>query len=370
MAFLIKYRRALAHSAFWQTCQAFWRWWLAQLLELLPASVRELLSATRENLILAPEDEEIKVFQRTGANTEEVFRIPLTGEVEAGVRDHQVLSAGTGTCELRLTGKDILESSVTLPLAAEENLRQVLAYEMDRLTPFSEDQVYFDYLVEERHPENQTLSLRLYVTLRTTIDRWLERLTEVGLLPDRIRIDAGQAEPISLAHLLPGNLPGNRRLVRFRINLALGLLLIILLASSVVLPVVQKRMRIEAMELALEEAVVRAKSVQSLRDRIDQLQKESQFLNEQYLKRPSIVQIIRELTDVLPDDTWLNRLDISGAELQVQGQSETAALLIQLIESSPLFTNVRFRSAVVKVPRSNTEQFHLSADLAATGNNQ
>ena len=80
--------------------------------------------------------------------------------------------------------------------------------------------------------------------------------------------------------------------------------------------------------------------------------------------------IIRELTDVLPDNTWLNRLDIDGTQFQIQGQSETAALLIQLIESSPLLYNVRFSSSVVKVPRSITEQFHISADVTLTGHNQ
>lgn len=339
-------------------------------MELLPTSIRQLLSASNQNLILTPVDDEIQVFQQTGERSEKLFSVPLSNEIEIHAQDYHLLSGRARICDLRLPGKDVLESSLLLPLAAEENLRQVLAYEMDRLTPFSEAQVYFDYVVKERRPQNQTLSLILYVVLRPTIDRLLKRLTEVRLIPDRISIDPAQTEAVSLINLLPSNFRRNRKLTNFRINLALGFLVLILLASAITLPIIQKRTRIDTIELKLDRELTQAVLVQLLRDQISKLQMESQFLNEQYLKRPSAILIIRELTDILPDNTWLNRLDISGAELQIQGQSEAAALLIQLIESSPLFHNVRFSSSVVKVPRSNTEQFHLSADVTLTGNIQ
>ncbi len=64
-----------------------------------------------------------------------------------------------------------------------------------------------------------------------------------------------------------------------------------------------------------------------------------------------------------PDDTWLNRIDIRGNEIQIQGESSTAEMLISLVDSSPLFQNPQFRSPVTQVPRSERERFHLSAEL-------
>ena len=37
-----------------------------------------------------------------------------------------------------------------MPAATEENLPQVLSFEMDRLTPFRSDEVYFDHRVVGR----------------------------------------------------------------------------------------------------------------------------------------------------------------------------------------------------------------------------
>ena len=76
------------------------------------------------------------------------------------------------------------------------------------------------------------------------------------------------------------------------------------------------------------------------------------------------LEIINELTRIIPDDTWINRLNIKGQEVEIQGQSASAAALIPLIESSDLLRNPRFRSPVTKIPRLNTERFHLSAEVA------
>jgi len=69
-----------------------------------------------------------------------------------------------------------------------------------------------------------------------------------------------------------------------------------------------------------------------------------------------------ELTRILPDDTWITRLDIKGSELEIQGQSSSAAALIPLIESSSILQNPRFRSPVTQIPRSDAERFQLSAE--------
>jgi len=77
------------------------------------------------------------------------------------------------------------------------------------------------------------------------------------------------------------------------------------------------------------------------------------------------IALIDEMSRILPDDTWLTRVDIAGREIQVQGQSLSAAALIELLEKSPVFENVRFRSPVTQVPRTEAERFHLSADWSS-----
>ncbi len=44
---------------------------------------------------------------------------------------------------LRLTGQEAIQKELALPAAVKENLSQVVAYELDRYTPFKAEQVYF-----------------------------------------------------------------------------------------------------------------------------------------------------------------------------------------------------------------------------------
>ena len=64
---------------------------------------------------------------------------------------------------LRLDPALAIVQPVELPLVAEENLGQVLAYQMDRETPFTADRVYFDYRVVDRDRPAQLLGAELVV---------------------------------------------------------------------------------------------------------------------------------------------------------------------------------------------------------------
>jgi len=75
------------------------------------------------------------------------------------------------------------------------------------------------------------------------------------------------------------------------------------------------------------------------------------------------VELLRELTAILPDDTWLDRLQVKGDSVQIIGQSSKASALIGIVESSKLFSGAAFTSPVTTDPRTGKERFMLSARI-------
>ena len=68
---------------------------------------------------------------------------------------------------------------VSLPRAAKENLADVVCYELDRLTPFSEDAAYYDFrLLGE---EDGDLKVLLVAAKGDLIDRYLAAFKEQGI---------------------------------------------------------------------------------------------------------------------------------------------------------------------------------------------
>jgi general secretion pathway protein L len=90
----------------------------------------------------------------------------------------------------------------------------------------------------------------------------------------------------------------------------------------------------------------------------------SQFLVEKKASDMMIVELVDEISRILPDHTWITRLDLSGEQLQIQGQSSASSSLIRIIESSPWFENVRFASPVVQISGTENDRIHIVATVA------
>ena len=81
-----------------------------------------------------------------------------------------------GRARVALGPDEALVRRVTMPAATEENLRQVLEFEMDRLTPFRADEVYFDYRVVSRDVAAGQLVIQLAVARREAVDARVREL--------------------------------------------------------------------------------------------------------------------------------------------------------------------------------------------------
>ena len=78
---------------------------------------------------------------------------------------------------------------------------------------------------------------------------------------------------------------------------------------------------------------------------------------------PARIDLLQELTLLLPNDTWLERWQVKGDAMQIIGQSAKASALIGIVEASPLFVDAAFISPVTTDPRTNKERFVLSARI-------
>ncbi len=62
----------------------------------------------------------------------------------------------------------------------------------------------------------------------------------------------------------------------------------------------------------------------------------------------SEVEILKELTQVLPPAVWIWQYRISGKEIEISGFADSASELIPLLDKSPLFEKVEFLAPVTK----------------------
>jgi len=119
-------------------------WWTEQMRDLVPASARSFLDRRWRPELLAtadlPDTSSVALSLRTGGGETALGRHGLTG---TGLREAlaRLPRARRAAAVLRTPADLLLEQEVVLPLSAEQDLRQVVEYEMDRLTPFRAEQL-------------------------------------------------------------------------------------------------------------------------------------------------------------------------------------------------------------------------------------
>lgn len=345
---------------FWSSLSisSFLAWWGQGLLYCLPARVRQLFWRETTRLVLEPQGAGVQAHREQGEIRESVGFYDGAGRWDKP-------PAGEGeVLVLRLAPEQVLSKSIMLPLAAEENLRQVLAFEMERHTPFTVNHVYYDFEVVERNLGTRRLAVRLVVVPRRILDEWLERLSQWELQPAVVDV-AGAG--LGRINLLPQEKRPTRSRSLLQLNMALGLLLIAFMAAALLLPLWQERTVAIDLMSKVAAAQQKAEAVIAIRQRLEKVIEASEFLMKEKQQYPSATEFLYELTRILPDGIWLQQLDFSRGKVEVRGEAAEASALIPLLESSPYFEDVQFRSPVTTNAATGRDRFHITAELPKLG---
>jgi general secretion pathway protein L len=341
----------------------FFRWWFGELAFLVPAPVRKLVGGAPDYLVLSREGDGLRVSHQGPDGVRELARFGVD-DLGNGLRERileQQPKLEDARVALRLGPGQALHKAIKLPQAAEENLAQVLAFEMDRLTPFKADQVYYAHRVRSRLSATRHILVDLILTPKAKLDGLLEELAAAGFRPQVVDM-AGEL-PLGAVNLLPAQLrpPRNRWLKLLQIGLGIAVLGLGL--GLAVLPILSKKAETETLEEQVRKATKQAKEVETLRQDTETLEHQTHFLREKKRTEPVLVDMLEELTRVMPDNTWLNGLQYKDRRIVMQGQSPSASSLIELIEGSRYFKNTSFVSPVTKDTASGLERFQIASDV-------
>lgn len=253
------------------------------------------------------------------------------------------------TC-LRVADELVLQRTITLPLAAERNLRAVLGFEMDRYMPFGSDAAYFACSVLARDPARRRLQVSLTAVPRKAVDAELARMRGSGLRPAWLEA-RGARVPLEERER-----PG----VRWQVGV-LGLLALLLVAGNVAIPLMRKADMVAELERQVREARTQALRAEAARSALESVLAEERALVQRRKERAAALQMLEELTRLLPDDSWLSHLELNGSRVRLRGESANASDLVRAIEKSAVFTDVSFDGSVTREPNALRERFSISA---------
>ncbi|MGQ0658437.1 MAG: PilN domain-containing protein [Chromatiales bacterium] len=347
--------------------RGFLAWWTAGLVDLIPASLRRALQSQPRRVAVEIDGYQARVgmLPPQGSRLSVAYGFALSGPEtqERSAARAWLARRRAAPIVLRLPRVTCLSKTVSLPLAAEENLRQVLAFEMDRHTPYRAADVYFGFQVLERVQATQRLHVLLSVVPRELVDEALRRGAALGMRPAVVELadQDGSADALRAISMAAGD--ETRRAAAGYLNVMLGAFTLGLLVAALVIPLTQKRGTLLRLQETTATAKVRAAETAKIRDRLEET---TGALDRMIMTRestPLAVEVLNTLTRLLPDDTWLQSLELKGDKLVIQGQARTATRLIELLAASGRFENPTFQAPVQVNPQTGTERFNIAVQI-------
>ena len=362
-----------------------WQWWMGELAALVPATPRAAVQRRRMRPVIAFDGDAATLWRpdvRDGrlrmveATTVVTTGDPATVNAEGRMAVMELTSAGSSAVlapkvVISLSPRAVLRKSLMLPAVVEENLRQALAYDLDRHTPFKSDELYFDAAVIERDNAHGQIRVDLAAARRTQVDAAVRHVIAWGAIPAAVVPEPPGGATLSRLNLLPAEMRnGWAWWKRWQFWLPIALLGAVAVIA-VVLPVWQKREYAIAQNEIAAQAMQQAAVAEALRAQLERQVGDYNFALERKYAYPGTMQILEDVTRLLPDDTWLTQLEVrtSGRgkdmqrELLFRGESANAGRLVTLLEDSRLFTQAAPRSPTTKIQPGPGEIFDLGAQM-------
>jgi general secretion pathway protein L len=170
--------------------------------------------------------------------------------------------------------------------------------------------------------------------------------------------------------LLPLEQRGERESPNERlIQGALIALVLLLVATALLFPLYRKREAVKTVLPMVEKARTEAGATDTLARELERTAADYNFLlAKKHAAYPALA-YMEEVTRLLPDNTWLQQLDIrpvgKAREIQISGETTSSSKLIEILEQSRLMQNAAPRGTVTRGSQPNTERFMIAAETRA-----
>jgi general secretion pathway protein L len=319
-------------------------WWADELVALVPIQWRKRFAA-RPNVVVEFGEQEISA---RGAGGRAVDLEALTSRE----RDN-------ATVVLPL--RNVLTRVLDYPLLPLADARRMIALDIDRLTPFRADAVFFDVELVRRETDKARQQLLLGVVPRDVLSDIMTRARALGLHPLAIGASGGAGSNIHFDFLPALRGAGRASGARGRVPywwVAVG----VLMAVNVALLSYRDSSDIDTLQQNVDSQQGPVQVALRLRAKIGaEADRRTALIQRQANSAP--LRIIAAVTKALPQNVWTQRFEWNGQSVHLAGYSNGPADLLRALEKSPLLHNARTMSGAVQRPRANgTQPFEVVAD--------
>jgi Tfp pilus assembly protein PilN len=169
--------------------------------------------------------------------------------------------------------------------------------------------------------------------------------------------------PLLKINLLPTELRVHQTRWAYAPAALLGFAIIALLISFAFHQMAQQRILIRALDQEIVKLQGPVERVRALRSETETMEKRIASIEKILGKRDMNLEVLQELTNILPMDTYITTYNNQDGKIQIAGLSNSATDLIPKLEKSTLLKDVAQRGPIFKNAQTGKDQFSFEMKL-------
>ena len=254
----------------------------------------------------------------------------------------------------------VLFKTIWLPESEETLLAQAVELEASALSPFSDDERIIGWSIIRR------VAGAMEIAIAISNKRFAESARETWLLDHGADVDSSDLTICAVHHdhliIFPAyESPARDALYVSRLKsvVAKSGAIVACVALALALPVASSAYRAGQLQEQSDSMRNNASMVDEVISSLHRQRARTDFLVAEISSRPDYAQRLDSVAAATPDDTFLESLRMSEAQVEVTGYSKNAASYLRSLTEEKQFTNVNARSAFLREQRSGLERFSI-----------
>ena len=147
------------------------------------------------------------------------------------------------------------------------------------------------------------------------------------------------------------------------LTIILGILIVAMWVFYFIAPLQIEERRLQEIDHQIMLRKEEVKKVEALQKEADSQDKEIATIKDFKENRPMALNIIKDLTSVLPKNAWLSRVRISQTTVELEGYASSATGILAKLEASPYFKKAEFSSPTFRDTRMNADRFNIKMEI-------
>lgn len=268
---------------------------------------------------------------------------------------------------LEIEKKNFFIRNFTIPKSAKEHLNQISASEIERKTPFKLTEILTAYQIDRNYLDKTKIQVCQLIIRKDILISLLEKIGLIIEDIDFLRVVIEQNDSSQFPEIPLGKKNASPKMFNLILQVIFSAAIILMIIGVIMLFFKQERTANDLTEKILSLSSKAAK----VRETADHATSEGRLLlavRKEKRTKYLLVDIIAEVTKLLPDGSYITELRLSESQtgeqiLDIIGFSDSALKLPALFDKASIFTDASLTAPIMTDTNEKKDSFSLQAKL-------